>query len=231
MRLIFILVLTVLLPAKGMTATPKSFSSAKRVISKIYSQNPVSFYCNCKYYSIKGKLKTDFNSCGYTPRKNAKRAARIEWEHVVPAWWLGHQRQCWQNGGRRNCRKTDPVFRKAEADIMNLVPAVGEVNGDRSNYRFGMIEGEARRYGQCDMEIDFKRRVAEPTADRRGDIARTYFYMSKKYNIKISSSQKKLFNAWNKQDPESGWEKKRNKMIAVINNESNQRLVYLQAAD
>ena len=94
-----------------------------------------------------------------------------------------------------------------------------------------LISSQARRYGQCDMEIDFKKRVAEPTADRRGDIARTYFYMSKKYNIKISSSQKKLFNAWNKQDPESGWEKKRNKMIAVINNESNQRLVYLQAAD
>ncbi|EGH19336.1 endonuclease I, partial [Pseudomonas savastanoi pv. glycinea str. race 4] len=36
--------------------------------------------------------------CGYVPRKSAKRASRIEWEHIVPAWQIGHLRQCWQNG-------------------------------------------------------------------------------------------------------------------------------------
>ncbi len=34
-----------------------------------------------------------------------------------------------------------------EADLHNLVPAVGEINGDRSNYRFGMISGERYRCG------------------------------------------------------------------------------------
>ncbi|MDH5392563.1 MAG: endonuclease [Gammaproteobacteria bacterium] len=222
MPLILLLILTGLLPAKGIAATPQTFSQAKKIISSIYSQNPVSFYCNCLYNKVDGKLKTDLKSCGYTARKNAKRAARIEWEHVVPAWWLGHQRQCWKNGGRRNCRKTDPVFRRAEADLMNLVPAVGEVNGDRSNYRFGIIEGEARRYGQCDMEIDFKQRVAEPTLERRGDIARTYFYMSNKYNIKLSPAQQKMFTAWDLQDPESAWEKKRKLMIEEYSNTSRQ---------
>lgn len=53
-------------------------------------------------------------SCGYTPRKNANRAQRIEWEHIVPAWVIGHQRQCWQKGGRKNCAANDAQFRKTE---------------------------------------------------------------------------------------------------------------------
>ena len=100
---------------------------------------------------------------------------------------------------------------------MNLVPAVGEINGDRSNFRFGILEGEVRNYGQCDMEIDFKQRVAEPPPHRRGDIARIYFYMSKKYNLKISSAQHKLFTAWDKQDPISEWEQKRMSLINEFN--------------
>jgi len=47
--------------------------------------------------------------------------------HVVPAWEFGHQLQCWQDGGRKNCGKNNPQFKKMEADLHNLVPAVGAV--------------------------------------------------------------------------------------------------------
>ena len=211
-----VILLLGLLPLQGMSASPETFRQAKKVINKIYVENPISFYCNCPYKNTNNKLRPDWKACGYQPRKNPRRAARIEWEHVVPAWWLGHQRQCWKQGGRKFCRKNDPIFKKAEADLMNLVPAIGEVNGDRSNYRFGMLEGEQRKYGQCDMEIDFKQRVVEPPPHRRGDIARIYFYMSEKYNIKINKSQRRLFEVWNKQDPISEWEKIRNKKIQLV---------------
>jgi len=133
---------------------------------------------------------------------------------VVPAWWIGHQRQCWQQGGRKHCRKSDPVFRKAEADLHNLVPAVGEVNGDRSNYRFGMLEGEMRRYGSCDFEVEFKQRTVEPAAHIRGDIARIYFYMRATYGIRLSKQQRRLFEIWDRQDPEDEWERERKRRIA-----------------
>ncbi|MES9902810.1 MAG: endonuclease [Sedimenticola sp.] len=200
-------------------APPQSFSAAKKAASRIYADHQTTFYCGCDYRKVKGKLRTDLASCGYTPRKNANRAGRVEWEHVVPAWWLGHQRQCWQNGGRKNCRKTDPVFRQAEANLHNLVPAIGEVNGDRSNYRFGMIEGERRRYGQCDFEVDFKGRVAEPRPEVRGDIARTYFYMSDTYSIRLSKQQRRLFQAWDRQDPVDSWEQERTRRIAKVTGE------------
>lgn len=66
-----------------------------------------------------------------------------------------------------------------ESDLYNLVPAVGEINGLRSNCSFGMIPGEKREFGSCDMEIE--NRKAEPPSGVRGKITRTYFYMDWAY--------------------------------------------------
>jgi deoxyribonuclease-1 len=56
-----------------------------------------------------------------------------------------------------------------ESDLYNLVPAIGEINGLRSNYSFAMIPGEKREFGTCDMEIE--NRKAEPRPEVRGNIA------------------------------------------------------------
>jgi deoxyribonuclease-1 len=130
-----------------------------------------------------------------------ERAKRIEWEHVVPAWEFGHQLQCWQNGGRKFCKKSSTKFKEMAGDMHNLVPAIGEINGDRSNFKFSMIEGEKRVYGQCDAEVDFKRKTFEPTNKIQGNIARTYFYFEKQYGLRISKKQRQLFTAWNRLDP------------------------------
>ena len=169
-----------------------SFSRAKTAAIKIYKDHPTSFYCGC---NIKWQGKRgipDLKSCGYKVRKQARRANRIEWEHVVPAWWFGHQRQCWQAGGRKNCTRNDTVFKRMEADLHNLTPAIGEVNGDRSNYRFSQWKNSyGANYGQCAMKVDFKSRIAEPPARARGAIARTYLYMQQEYKLSMSSTQKK----------------------------------------
>ncbi|WP_348703119.1 endonuclease [uncultured Neptuniibacter sp.] len=162
----------------------------------------------------------DLKSCGYKPRKNANRASRIEWEHVMPAWAFGHQMQCWQQGGRKACGKI-PQFKKMESDMHNLVPAIGEVNGDRSNYSFTQLAGEPRVYGACDMEVDFKARKVEPTDAVRGDIARTYFYMRDRYGLNLSKQQTQLLNAWNKLDPVDAWEIERNRSIKEIQGNGN----------
>ena len=92
---------------------------------------------------------------------------------------------------------------------MNLVPAIGEINGNRSNYSFAMLEGEPRIYGACDFEVDFKARKVEPTPEVRGDIARIYWYMRDTYGLKISDKQQRLFEVWSKLDPVSEWETER----------------------
>lgn len=211
------------------TQTIKSFSQAKRVLGKLYKEHQQTFYCGCSYNN---KKRVNLDSCGYLPRKNKKRASRLEWEHVVPAHQFGHTRQCWReklctkkNGkhykGRRCCTKIDPVFKTMASDLHNLVPASGEVNGDRSNFKFNMLEGEKRSYGQCDVEIDFKAKIVEPRPAVRGDIARIYFYMNQRYGLEISKKQRKLFDAWHKTDPVDEWEIKKNNYVKKLQGNAN----------
>lgn len=149
-----------------------NFQQAKTFAAAINADAPGSFYCGCKISWQGKKGIPDLNSCGYQVRKNANRAGRIEWEHVMPAWEFGHQRQCWQNGGRKNCSK-DADYRRIESDLHNLQPAVGEVNGDRGNFAYSQWNGGEQQYGQCAMKVDFKNKQAEPPARARGAIART----------------------------------------------------------
>jgi deoxyribonuclease-1 len=207
-------------------AEPTSFSNAKKTLAtKIYTDKDETFYCGCDMYYAdkKGKpwLTPSHKACGFKPRKQEKRAARIEWEHIVPAWYFGHQRMCWQEGGRKKCRK-DPVFKKMEANLHNLVPAIGEVNGDRSNFSLTMVSSNiAPQYGQCDMVVDFKARKAQPTEEIRGDIARTYFYMADKYKLRLSNQDLKLYTVWNNSDPVSREELRIHNLKAKYQGEEN----------
>ena len=222
--------ITLLLLAAAFNVNALSFSQAKTKLKTLYKVSPTTFYCGCNiYWETKKKLIPEPSNCGYTPRneftkkgKVNKRAKRIEWEHVVPAWEFGHQMQCWQDGGRKNCGKTDPQFKFMEADLHNLTPAIGEVNGDRSNFRFSQWRGDKGAfYGQCEMKVDFKRRQAEPPARARGAIARTYLYMAKQYDLQLSKAERQLMDAWNKTYPIDAWECERDRRIAKVQDNNN----------
>ncbi|MDX1736593.1 MAG: endonuclease [Alphaproteobacteria bacterium] len=222
------------LPAKDVMAESKiSFAKSKKILSGIYKKadQQRTFYCGCDYTSNK---EIDYLACGYTVRKNQKRAQRIEWEHVVPASRLGSGLACWQSGhpecvktngdsyaGRRCCRKVDANFKKMEADMHNLVPAIGEVNGDRSNFRMAELAGESDQYGQCDFEVDFKQRLVEPKPKIRGEIARIYLYMHQKYGIGLTTQEEGMYSKWALDDPVSDWEIDKNGKVAAIQGDVN----------
>lgn len=216
----FTLLLFVIAPT--FASAPTSFNEAKSVAKRdvFFDQagGPVGdLYCGCKWEWVgKSGGRVNAESCGYEVRKQPTRAARIEWEHIVPAWQFGHQRQCWQNGGRKNCVATDPVFRAMEADLFNLYPSVGEVNGDRSNFNYGMAAGVPPQYGQCMTRVDFGARTAEPRDEVKGLVARTTFYMFDRYGLSMSRQQQQLLGAWSRQYPPSDWEVERNSRIANI---------------
>lgn len=224
---LLLLIAAVLLPSGVVFAqeweAPTSFSDAKLQMRYVYEPNPRTLYCDCEI-SWHGRRKSggvpDHSSCGYEVRKQETRASRIEWEHVVPAWVFGHQRQCWKrNGtlsGRQNCRSQDGVFLLMEADMHNLAPAVGEINSDRSNFRFGMLPDTPAKHGQCDFRVAFQQRVAQPREEIRGFIARTYFYMHHRYQLNISRQQQRLLMAWDKQHPPDDWERQREERIANV---------------
>jgi len=218
---IAVLLFSTLLFISSASAEPMNFRQAKKQLKALYKgEHQTSFYCGCEFRYQGKKLIPDLHSCGYQVRKQQKRASRIEWEHIVPAWAFGHQRQCWQNGGRKACKK-DPEFRLMEGDMHNLVPAIGEVNGDRSNFRFSDWNGSPKQYGQCEMIVDFKSKKVQPTKISRGAIARAYLYMADQYSLKLSKSGRRLYQAWDKQHPPSRWECRRNQLIEEIQGNSN----------
>lgn len=213
-------IIVLLFPSFQVNASPPpSFSSAKRIAEQqVYHDQTESFYCGCTFDFESGP---NLDSCGYEIRKQPNRASRIEWEHVMPAYDFGRQRQCWQEDGRDNCRRTDEVFRRAEADLHNLVPAIGEVNGDRSNMRFAMVNNPVHEYGACQVTVSFQERSFQPPPHRMGDIARIYWYMRDTYDISISRQQQQLFEAWNRMDAIDDWERERNSRIAAIQGTGN----------
>lgn len=217
-----VLPLSFLLVLTG-SAQALTFVQAKKELQQIYRANPEqqSFYCGCDIRYQGKKMVPDLASCGYEVRKQPERASRIEWEHIVSAWELGQQRQCWQQGGRKNCVKTDPIFAQMEGDMHNLVPAIGEVNGDRANFRFSEWNGQPTQYGRCEMVIDFAGNRAQPPTRSRGAIARTYLYMAEHYQLRLAPAQQKLFAAWHKQYPVSAWECRRDELIAKVQGNHN----------
>ena len=141
----FIIALTLILLFTGPVYTAnadgnttlQSFSKAKKILLRqIYQDHKTTFYCNCPFNSKKKILPSD----NYTPKKEGKRAHRLEWEHIVPAHAFGQSFPEWRNGhpdcknrkgkpfkGRNCARKVAVKFRYMESDLHNLVPAVGEI--------------------------------------------------------------------------------------------------------
>lgn len=224
-RYLFALALIFTLPTyaadlvnKNTAVGHRDFQHAKQVLPRVYAGIQQTFYCGCSY---SGKTINQ-QSCGYKARKNAQRASRLEWEHVVPAWAIGHQRQCWQKGGRKQCSKTDAVFRKAEGDLVNLVPSIGEVNGDRSNFRYSVWANDPKpMYGECRTVIDFKQRRVQPRQVVRGRIARIQMHMHTEYKLRMSDQEQKLFCVWAKAYPVDMWERKRQERIVSIQGSGN----------
>lgn len=213
---------------------PQNFRVAKKVaLKRVYFDHRLTFYCQVPFEIevVKGRERMVLaeDPTRYRPRKPLTkkgkpniRTTRIEWEHLAPAHSLGQHLPCWREGGRKACGK-DPDFRRMESDLYNLVPAVGEVNADRSNFRYaessiGHLEGQ---YGPCPMGVDFKERRAFPPPDAKGEIARAYLYMSETYGIRLSDQEARLMGVWHRRVPPSDWERQRAERIEAIQGTRN----------
>jgi len=207
----------------SLISSKKSFRRSKRILAtKIYNKHRVAFYSGCTYRVRDKKLVPTFNTCGYKIRKTRTRARRIEWEHIVPAHRFGKDLRCWSRGGRGYCRTNNKKFAEMEADMHNLVPAIGEINGDRSNFPYGEVPNEPRAYGKdVDMEIDFKLDVAEAPDNRLGDIARVYLYMNSKYGMPLGKEELTRLISWNNGDPVDEWEIEKNDMVKIHQGDDN----------
>ena len=201
--------------------SPNNFSTAKKMAVQLFKDNPTTLYCGCKFDAHK---KIDLKSCNMQQASHIKRAHRLEWGHMMPAENFGRHFQCWREKickdrkgraykGRKCCEKIDANFKKVEAELYNLWPAVGVINQKRSNYRYSPMPGTHDTYG-CNFLADRKLRKAEPADEVKGIVARANLFMSDKYKVRLSKSQKALFEAWDKLFPPSQWEKEWARKVA-----------------
>ncbi len=202
--IIFLLLISFSVQAVG------SFTQAKKKLYKrVFDNQGTTLYCGCLWQN----KQVDLSSCGlhsYFPKKHLKRARRTEAEHIIPASWLlkvnKKYRQCaidskaHKDSKRYYCRKHDDDYKKAHNDLVNLMPAVGQINADRSNKPFvDYVTTEKNGYGKC-TAVSGTRGFTPPDSIK-GDIARVAFYMSKTYGVVYSKRQHELFIKWDVFDP------------------------------
>lgn len=235
---LLVIILAVLSLGGASAEPPHGFDAAKRVAIPLWFEiGPVSLYCGCPYRVAteaeralrRGGLWVETAECGYIPRVETTRsgnpnarALRIEWEHVVPAEFIATGFGC-QNATRADCQKIEG-FELAEGDLFNLFPAIGELNADRSSRPYGVVEGEPREYGRCDFELtkegpreipSYRRGRAEPAPSIRGDLARIWFYMARRYSVKIGDENLSMYTEWAQVDPIDEKEAERVARIAL----------------
>ena len=236
------------IPTDAGNSAIESFGKAKRYLLKMHltAEQLATFYCGSRF---NGKKQVSHQGSGYKPAtQDAARESRVEWEHVVPAYKFGITFPYWAERGaephpdcvdkkgkplkNRDCtEKNSEQFRFMQADLHNLRPAIGSVNGLRSNYDFAVISGEERKFGVCDMEIDSKNARAEPPEVVQGDIGRTYLYMASAYpDVAFLSAQEvQMMQDWAQADPVDAWECERERLIAKM--QGNRNAVVKTACD
>ena len=204
------------------------FAEAKRVLKKIYSGHETTLYCGCKYY---GK-ELNLNSCGVYLPDAPKRLKLLEWEHVVPAERFGRVVSAWANGatvcankkGRKCAGKSSALFRQMEGDLYNLYPESGGINGARSNKPpLEILTGKIKSFGKCETTVGKNGFV--PRKSVRGEIARTYQYMSEAYDLKLTSAETSQYKRWSDAAPVDQWECERARRIQKTQGNQNRFVI------
>lgn len=152
--------------------------------------------------------------CGY--HFNHDRKTRddkiIDIEHIYPIDRIlkfvncRSRLQCFESGNEK--------FREMEADMHNLYPAWQVLVTYRYEKRYGKIKNSKPRFNNCD--IDWKEGIIQPRPIARGNIARAFFYMHKRYGLPIGKEMLKLLKQWNRADPPSKQEIHRNDRIEAL---------------
>ena len=142
-------------------------------------------------------------------------------EHIYPADWIAEFNDC---PDRKNCNKTP--YKRAEADLHNLWPALGRINSSRGDNPYGEISDDILGTNRFqDICEDYERTygsnpMVEPRDIVKGKIARSLFYMSMTYDLPLGDMQDMLVR-WHTKYPVTPAEEKRNTKIKSIQGTEN----------
>ena len=139
-------------------------------------------------------------------------------EDVYAVEWVMRYLQC---ESIEQCRNDNARFSRIESDLHNMYPALPNVAKARADYPFGSIEGEYRDFFECNFEYDARDHVAEPRSVAQGNIARAILYMHVEYALPVEKDQLARMLEWNRDDPPSKDEIRRNDIIEQLQGTRN----------
>lgn len=208
----------------------ESLAVARRLLLRqVYAGHRQTLYCGAAFSADRVVTPPP----GFRSRSHRERARRLEWEHAVPAAQFGRTFTAWREGDSR-CRRRDGImfrgrscaekvsreFRRMQADMHNIFPAIGAVNAARADHAAAMLPDAASAFGSCAVKI--ARRKMEPPDAAKGTIARASLYMAAAYpRLRLSSEQEELFRAWDAAYPPGAWECERERRIHRLQGNGN----------
>ena len=80
----------------------------------------------------------------------------------MPAWVIGPSAPLLATGRPQAVRAATKPSAAPRRTCSNLVPSIGEINGDRSNLSFAWLPQPPTQYGACPMVVDFQAGKAMP---------------------------------------------------------------------
>ncbi len=137
------------------------------------------------------------------------------------------------NHSELNCEHTWPQSKFSsrfpnemqKSDIHHLYPTNSRANSVRGNYEFGEVFNEDSAL--CDAsEVGGEERNGgghyfEPPSEHKGNVARSLFYFSVRYQTQISERQEEVLRKWHEEDPVDMEEMERNDQIHYIQGNRN----------
>ncbi len=133
----------------------------------------------------------------------------------------------WPDPQVLNCEHLWPQSKGAKrppmrTDLYHLRPAVPRVNSIRSNHPFGNPEppyrhDEGWRSGQDSADS----MCFQPPNTVRGDVSRSLFYFSIRYETSIDDAQERILRKWDEEDPVDEIERRRAGVIEEEQGNSN----------
>ena len=137
------------------------------------------------------------------------------------------------NHNELNCEHTWPQSKFSsrfpnemqKSDIHHLYPTNSRANSTRGNYEFGEVSNEDSSL--CDASSvggevrNGGGHYFEPPEEHKGNVARSLFYFSVRYQIQISERQERTLKQWHKADPVDMEEMERNDTIHYIQGNRN----------
>lgn len=140
---------------------------------------------------------------------------------VIPDSTVVNAEHTWPQS--RFSRKYSAEMQKS--DLHHLYPTDSHLNSSRSSLPFGDVSGRDKplecdesRLGQGSRGEGI---VFEPPPAHKGNVARSLFYFSVKYDLPIRDEEEATLRAWHVQDPVDQEEKRRNEEVFKLQGSRN----------